>query len=402
LGDVHSLVSLAAKDKGLFFNIEYDFPIPEVIYSDPVRLKQIIINVCNNAIKFTDEGGVSVKVSCDSESGLLVVKIIDSGIGLNKDQISRIFEPFTQADTSTTRQYGGTGLGLHLSRQLARKLGGDITVESAPDVGSCFCISVDVGKIENSKMITSIPEIKQTPNLTIIDGHGPKVKGAVLLAEDNADNQRLVSMYLKTFGATVTIANNGKEAIDKIKEDEFDLILMDMQMPVMNGIDATKYLREMGYTKPIVALTANAMKEDRTSFHQAGCNSFIKKPISQQEFKECIFKYLKEVEIIEEQKEPITSTILIDEPEMKDLIDRFIEKIPEYITRIKKSNDNRNWQELRENVHDLKGTSGNYGFDELYKLSQDIEFELTKENYRGVQYDIDKLDNVYIRIKSGA
>ena len=401
LSEVHSLIALTAENKGLFFDVEYDFPIPETVISDPVRLKQIIINLCNNAIKFTAIGGIHVKVSCDRNARLLIIKVIDTGIGLSKEQIKKIFDSFTQADTSTTRQHGGTGLGLHLSRLLARKLGGDITVESTPDVGSCFSVSVSIGDMDGTKMLTSMPEMKQVSNLTIIDGRGSLVKGKVLLAEDNTDNQRLVSMYLKKLGAEVSIANNGKEAIEQTDKGDFDLILMDMQMPVMNGIDATKRLREMGYTKPIVALTANAMKEDVENFNQAGCDDFIQKPISQKQFKENIFKYLEPVEVTEEITNPITSTILVEEPEMIDLVERFIEKLPQYISRITESYENNKWDELRKNVHELKGTSGNYGFDELYKLMQSIEFELTKENYQGVQYDIDKLDNIYIRIKSG-
>ena len=399
LADVHSLVSLMAENKGLFFEVEYDFPMPEMIVTDPVRLKQIIINLCNNAVKFTQKGGVHVKVSFDNK--LLTVNIVDTGIGLNQEQMEKIFSPFTQADTSTTRQYGGTGLGLHLSKQLAKKLGGDITVESTPEVGSCFSLTVTIGNVDGNKLLSYMPVINQVSTQTITDETGFKVTGRVLLVEDNIDNQRLISMYLKKLGADIVIANNGKEAIEQTAGTDFDLILMDMQMPVMNGIDATIRLREMDYNKPIVALTANAMKEDMDACYQAGCDDFIHKPISQQKFKDAIIKFLNPVGEIVESQHPLTSSLLIDEPDMIDLVQRFVAKLPQYIVNITKSGETKKWDELRKLAHDLKGVSGNYGFDDLYKLMQDIEFELTKENYTGVLSMVNKLPVLNERIQAG-
>lgn len=401
LSDVQALVSLAAEEKGLYFDVEYDFPMPEVIITDPVRLKQIIINICNNAVKFTTQGGVQVKVSYDENTNLLTIKTIDTGIGLSEEQISKLFNPFTQADTSTTRQYGGTGLGLHLSKQLAVKLGGDISIESTINIGSCFITTVDAGNCDENKLLSSMPEIKSVSAQPIIEGHDVNVSGKVLLAEDNTDNQRLVSMYLNKLGAEVVIANNGKEAVELTEKNDFDLILMDMQMPVMNGVEATKRLREMGYIKPIVALTANAMKEDVETCYSAGCDDFLQKPILQDKFKECIFKYLQSTGKAQDTNNPITSALLIDEPDMIDLVEKFVKKLPQYISRINESSDKKDWDELHKNIHELKGTSGNYGFEDLYRLMQSIEFELTKENYNGVQYEISKLDNMSQRIKAG-
>ena len=208
-------------------------------------------------------------------------------------------------------------------------------------------------------------------------------------------------MYLKKLGADIVIANNGKEAIEQTAETDFDLILMDMQMPVMNGIDATIRLREMDYKKPIVALTANAMKEDMDACYQAGCDDFIHKPISQQKFKDAIIKFLNPVGEIVENQHPLTSSLLIDEPDMIDLVQRFVAKLPQYIVSITKSGEANEWDELRKLAHDLKGVSGNYGFDDLYKLMQDIEFELTKENYTGVLSMINKLPVLNERIQAG-
>jgi len=399
--DVHSLISLMSEAKGIFFDVEYDFPIPETIVTDPVRLKQIIINLCNNAVKFTAKGGVHIKVSFDVNNSLLSVYVTDTGVGLTPAQISKIFDPFTQADTSTTRQYGGTGLGLHLSQQLAKKLGGSISVESTPKVGSCFCLTVATGVTDKSKLLSYMPEIKLVSTHSIVDEFEIRLSGKVLLAEDNIDNQRLVSMYLKKLGADVMVVNNGKEAIEQTGKDEFDLILMDMQMPVMNGIDAIKRLREMNYSKPIVALTANAMKEDVDACYEAGCDDFIQKPISQQQFKTSVTKFLTASTETQEENEPLLSSLLTDEPEMMDLVQRFAYKLPQYMENISVSNKNKKWDELRDYVHDLKGTSGNYGFDDLYKLMLNIEFELTKENYNGVHSLVKSLGNLCQRIQAG-
>lgn len=399
--DVSNLISLLAEEKGLFFEVDYDFPIPVTIKTDPVRFKQIIINLCNNAIKFTSKGGVHVKVACDLDNEILEVKVIDTGIGLDEKQIAKVFDPFTQADTSTTRQYGGTGLGLHLSRQLAEHLGGTIKVESTRDVGSSFTLTVATGKIDKNNLLTRMPETQQQYGRNIFNEEHQPLRGHVLLTEDNIDNQRLVSMYLKKLGTKVTIANNGKEALDMVNQKDFDLILMDMQMPIMNGIDATKKLREFGYEKPIIALTANAMKDDIETSYQAGCSDFIAKPINQQMFLESISKYLEPAELTDEIATPISSSLLEEEPELIDLIQRFVNKLPERIDEIKQHYDEKKWDSLRQNIHDLKGVSGNFGFEELYKIAQNIEFELLKENYGRISGRISELESMSKRIEAG-
>ena len=401
LSDVQSFVSLMAEDKGIFFDIDYNFPLPEKVVTDPVRLKQVVINLCSNAIKFTHKGGVHVKVSFNEDSQELIISIIDTGIGLTQNQISKIFNPFTQADSSTTRQYGGTGLGLYLSKQLAIKLGGDISVESTPDVGSSFTVTVATHNTENIKLLAYMPKVDVLSSQPIIDRYTHAVEGKVLLAEDNLDNQKLISMYLRKIGADVVIANNGKEAIELTENENFDLILMDMQMPIMNGIDATVRLKKMEYPAPIVALTANAMKEDIDTCYEAGCSGFLQKPISQQNFFDTVVQYLHPIELDLTKPLPITSTILIDEPDMIDLIEKFVARLPEYITKITKSHNEKDWENFKKSVHDLKGTSGNYGYNDLFKLMQEIEFELIKENFEGVLYCVNSLDALHTRIKAG-
>eukprot|EP00913_Durusdinium_trenchii_P028400 g26628.t1 len=281
VADVASLMRVRAEAKGLKLVIHYEGAVPETIQSDPTRLRQILINVVGNAIKFTETGSVelSIRLKCDSE---LQFKVSDTGIGVSESAIERIFNPFSQADSSTTRKYGGTGLGLAISKRLAQALGGDVTVTSTPGTGSEFLITISPGPLENVPMISGQYEAvsaSSRPKASV-----GKIDGRILLAEDGPDNQRLITFFLNKAGADVTLAENGQVACElacSASENgkPFDVILMDMQMPVLDGYGATRQLREKGYMHPIIALTANAMSGDRDKCIAAGCDDYATKPI---------------------------------------------------------------------------------------------------------------------------
>jgi len=293
--EVESIIKLQAKKKSLEFIVEYESVLPALIRSDPIRIKQILLNLCSNAIKFTDQGSVHVTVKFDEPLEMLTIIVADTGIGMTQEQCQKVFLPFKQADSSITRKFGGTGLGLSLSNQLANLLQGNLSVQSVPCKGSKFilkipCINLDgdspmccrIKKPAQQESTTSKPAINQQPLLS----------GDILVAEDNEVNQMLISMYLEKMGATVIIANNGQEAVQKTMEKEFDLIYMDMQMPVMSGTDAIKTLREKGYSKPIVVLTANTTDNDRLSCSNAGSDEFITKPIVRKILYDMTARYL--------------------------------------------------------------------------------------------------------------
>ena len=224
----------------------------------------------------------------------------------------------------------------------------------------------------------------------------------IFIVEDDDSIQILYKKSLALYGfEVIEIAKNGQEAIDIVRDNEFDLILMDMQMPVMNGIDATIFLRNQGYSKPVIALTANAMKEDVEACYKAGCDNFIQKPVIQHQFMKVISDYLQPATVTDEQTSPIVSSLLAEEPDMIDLVERFVARLPVFIEKINLNYEKKDWDELRRNIHELKGTSGNFGFDELYKLVQNIEFELIKENYQSVGYFIKNMMNMNQRIKDG-
>ena len=279
LNDIEGMFQLKAAEKGLNLTIQLDDNLPTSITTDPTRLKQILTNTIGNALKFTVIGGVSVRVSLDKHShGLLQIEIHDTGIGLSNEAIKKLFKPFSQSDNSTTRKYGGTGLGLAISRELAQALGGDLELtETEAGVGSVFTIKIDPMPVgfNDSRQFAPIARRKTAgPNRKLLENQ------SILLVEDSSDNRTLIKRMLSKSGATVETAKNGREGFDKAKNGQFDVILMDIQMPEMDGIEATTLLRKAGYKKPIIALTAHAFKDERDRCIAAGYTDHIAKPIN--------------------------------------------------------------------------------------------------------------------------
>jgi PAS domain S-box-containing protein len=306
--DVLSLMDVKAQSKNLRLTADFLTPVPATIQSDTLRLRQILMNLVGNAIKFTETGSVSIGVRCDLAAGTMRFDVTDTGIGISPEQIGRLFEAFTQADTSTTRRFGGTGLGLRISKRLAEILGGDITVVSTPGRGSTFTLTISTGPLaggttispEEASSVVSAPLAADAPADTpppqpsnsqpVPPPALPLVGVRILLAEDGPDNQRLICFHLRKAGADVRTVENGRMAVETMTLDgtldaelaeppPVDLLLTDMQMPEMDGYNATRLLRAKGCRLPIVALTAHAMSDDRDKCLQAGCDSYATKPI---------------------------------------------------------------------------------------------------------------------------
>ncbi len=398
IDDVAAIVSPLALEKELRFEIDYQFPLPTHIQSDSLRLKQILINLCNNAVKFTQHGSVRIKVICDREQQRLTFKIIDTGIGLTAAQISSAFSAFTQADASTTRQYGGTGLGLYLSQQLAAMLGGEINVQSTPEVGSCFTVNIATGALNevafvNQRNVAENTDVAPSP-------YEVAVRGEVLLVEDNIDNQKLVSLFLRRAGARTDLAENGQRAVELAMQHAYDLILMDLQMPVMGGIEAARTLRQRGYRGAIVALTANAMQSDIETCTEAGCDELIAKPIQQDKLNRLLVRYLRPA-VAQDENGPIVSALLAEEPTLIDLVTEFVGRLPGTIEAIRAVHAARDAASLKSQVHTLKGSSGNFGYAELFKHCQAIEFEIAKADEPGITKLLDDLEGLVTRIAAG-
>ncbi|MBX2852066.1 MAG: response regulator [Phycisphaeraceae bacterium] len=294
-----------AKGKGVAIESVYETPVPESIQSDPVRLRQILMNLLGNAIKFTEIGSIKVLIGCDPEHECMSFRVQDTGIGMTPKQRDAVasFKPFTQADASTTRKFGGSGLGLRISNALATMLGGKIEVQSELGKGSVFTASIATGSLAGVAMIPPDQAKRMGGEKPAAQAKAPRAPGnapgalsglRILLAEDGPDNQRLISFHLKKAGAGVTICNNGLEAAEAIEQAGGQLphvVLMDMQMPELDGYGATRRLRAAGYELPIVALTAHSMDGDRQKCLDAGCDNYLTKPIDKVELIELCARY---------------------------------------------------------------------------------------------------------------
>ncbi len=289
--DVVSLMRVRAAGKGIALDRTFETPLPRSFPCDPVRLRQILLNLVGNAIKFTPSGRVALRIEFRPKTGgggTLRFAVEDSGIGMTEEQVGRLFRRFAQAEDSTARRFGGTGLGLALSKTFAELLGGQVLVRSCPGVGSTFTLEVPVPA--DSSTITWHPDAdgiaamhEERAQAAAHDDEQPNLTGVrILLADDGVDNRRLVAHHLAQCGAEVITAENGRDAVARLLADtapRFDLVLMDMQMPELDGYRATHLLRERGWSAPIVALTANAMSTDRERCLQAGCDDYLTKPI---------------------------------------------------------------------------------------------------------------------------
>jgi PAS domain S-box-containing protein len=294
--DVASAVRARASGKGLRLSIEYEGAIPQTITSDPTRLRQILLNLVSNAVKFTESGAVSirVRVRSNADEPRIEFEVADTGIGMSPNELSRIFEPFSQGDESTARRFGGTGLGLAITRRLTELLGGEIRVESAQESGSRFIVSLATGRV-GGRVEHAAPRESAEPRP---EPQPSRLAGRVLVAEDGPDNQRLVRTILARAGLDVEIAENGRVALDKVRAAEeagvpFDAVLMDIQMPELDGHAATRALRSRGFTRPIIALTAHAMSTDRDRCLASGCDDVATKPIDRKSLLDLLGHYLE-------------------------------------------------------------------------------------------------------------
>ncbi len=402
--DLESLLTMQAKQKGLVCGISYRYPLPEKINTDPLRLKQILINLCNNAIKFTEHGSVYLEIGFDKKQEILCIDIVDTGIGMTPEQLENIFEPFTQADSSTTREYGGTGLGLSLSLQLANMLGGSIAVDSRPGRGSKFTITINAGDMSNITMLDTLPihSFGSGYRRSRSDDNPLKLSGTVLLAEDMPDNQRLISIFLRRVGVEVKLVDTGLAAVNAGLGSEYDLILMDMQMPVMDGLTATTRLRNLGYQGPIIALTANASKQDRDECLAAGCNDFITKPITQGLFYQVLQRYLTPSDDSQTAVLRIHSTLLEEGEEFRDVVDQFLKRLPRILQGIQKGYDTEQWTDMQRQVHDLKGLGGGMGYPMLTHIARDIELPLKTGDYHRLPDLMQQLEHLCQRILDSA
>ena len=441
--EVVSLMRAQATAKNLTLTTELAQPLPETVLTDPLRLHQVLVNLVDNAIKFTDQGEVrlAVRLNTDSDHLRLFFDVADTGIGMNEEQVGKLFKPFTQVDNSSTRKFGGTGLGLCISKHLAEALGGNIEVYSEPGKGSTFSVTIDPGPLDGIHMVQHAHKPMRNRESATIASASDKIvlHGRILLAEDRMENQQLIALLLRKAGADVVAVENGQLAIETALAayelgEPFDVILMDMQMPVLDGYEATRQLRKRGYTAPIVALTAHAMAGDSQKCLAAGCNDYLRKPCQYRTLLEMVARHIIVAkddrpllpDCIEpsaassrthndapdsstSERQAIATTLstfiysnLADDPDLGKLVDLFVQRIPDWIKALDAQAKSRNWNQLAETAHQIKGTAGCYGFDEIMSCAAQLETALREVRQEEQIYSIlDDLFSLCQRARSG-
>ena len=367
IDDVFQLTRSQAEAKGLQCTLELQFPLPVYLYNDALRFRQVLLNLTSNSVKFTKKGKIVLSVAYDVLRQRLTIKVKDSGIGMTPEELSRIFQPFVQADATVTRHFGGTGLGLCISKKLMQQMDGDIQVESVKGIGSCFELHFNCSA-QQPELVDSFT--KESGVACADSNVKPVPQLHILVAEDNPDNQLLLKLMLAKANASCVLVDNGHKAVERALAEDFDLIFMDMQMPLMGGEEATRLIRHAGIETPVIAVTANVMTEDLERYKAAGCQSLLPKPVMQSDLLNILGKFgaktsLTAVELLEQQ--------LAQDPQMQALKQQFSAQLPQLYSELQGYCNAGQWRELAFAAHSLKGSAGSMGYPELTRLAGELE-----------------------------
>ncbi len=424
-------LQVKAQEKGIALTLQAGGDLPESVSSDPARMRQIVLNLLSNAVKFTEKGGVRVVLRCvaSGADGTYTVEVHDSGIGIAPDKLESMFDPFTQADASITRRFGGTGLGLAISRKFARAMGGDIVATSVPGQGSTMTLTFATGPLHG------VPLASGAQLLTAQDAQGAAQRvrwqlppSRLLVVDDGAENRELLSLVLAEQGLWVEEAENGQIAVDKVAAGgSFDLILMDMQMPVMDGFAATRTLRARGVTAPIVALTANAMKGFEQEVLAAGCTAYVTKPVDIDVLLAELARLLggqqvqapvadapaAEVpaaeapavepaavvpEAVQAPAEPIVSRFATS-PRFAPIVRKFAARLQEQLGAAEQAWAGGDAAEVARFGHWLAGAAGTVGYDAFTEPARELEQRALQGDTAGVNESMAGLRNMAKRVE---
>jgi signal transduction histidine kinase/CheY-like chemotaxis protein/HPt (histidine-containing phosphotransfer) domain-containing protein len=425
--DTVALQRVTAQQKGLSLNYVWNGSIPERVKTDPARFRQMVTNLVGNAIKFTEKGGVTVALEMidtqdpgilDALKRLLALRVTDTGIGIGQDKIRGIFEPFNQADTTVTRRFGGTGLGLTITRQIAAAMGGKLTVTSQVGEGSTFTASIDPGPLDGVAMLAQMPQADVRPSTG--DGAPPDASISlhglrILLVEDGDTNRKLIAIMLSRAGAVVVTAENGRLGVDQAMSKSFDLILMDMQMPVLDGFRATAELRQRGITVPIIALTAHAMKDELDRCLQAGCSSCLSKPVDIGVLLQTVHATVvggkpaapapsappqttwerPSDAVFSEGGDFIQSTL---PPKFADIVGRFVPQLKQMVRDLRAAFEQRNLPTLHRLTHALKGSAGMAGFNSFTEPTERLSGAVHEADWTRAAGSLAELERMADRV----
>ncbi len=417
--EVVKVLGVRAGEKGIGLELKVQDDVPETIIGNSGRLRQIVTNLVGNAVKFTEHGGVTVTAYVERLSGddlQLHIDIVDTGMGMNTEATSRIFQDFVQADVSVARKFGGTGLGLSISRKFARALGGDITVESEPGVGSVFRVTVNAGSAvgvawippEQALAVANLP-LKQEST----DWVFPAAR--ILVVDDGPENREFVKVVLEEHGLTIDEAINGRIAVEMATATNYDLILMDVQMPEMDGLTATQTLRDSGLKTPILALTANAMQGFEQELLAAGYTDYMTKPIDldlfisklaqllnakprQNTLPESIMSESPQGQVPEENDiSPIVSRLGLN-PRFSNVISRFVTRLEEQLPAMDAALSARDFETMAQLAHWLKGAGGTVGFDVFYEPASELELASKAMDLAAIKRQLQQIHGLAERI----
>jgi PAS domain S-box-containing protein len=424
--NIESLMYPKSLQKGIKFAIVFDTPVPDTICTDPTRVRQCLINLIGNAIKFTEVGHVTVHVSLTNDNNGTSIRfdVSDTGIGISQENQEHIFDMFTQADNTVVRKFGGTGLGLSITRQLAGLLQGSLGISSREGEGSTFSLCIPAGRdVTSQTMLNGINRNAGTESHIRLQ---KEFVGHILVAEDNKVNQMVIETMLAKMGLEVTLCQDGLEALNSAKTEHYDLIFMDVNMPNMNGLAATRLLREAGLDVPIVALTAGVLQEDIRNTQSAGCNEHLAKPINRTELIEVLKTYLPSqqkslqqgtIPVMVSQRSTLTGDaseaplsdtsgesptdgvdldcpldlsrligLFNDEHMVRHIIQIYIEEAPKIMENLTIAVENRISNDVELLAHSLKGMSAQIGVESLRQKAYELECA-AKVNHTDV-YDL--------------
>jgi PAS domain S-box-containing protein len=397
VNEVADIMQLRAEEKGVSLAVEFPVPLPATVRTDPARVRQIVTNLVGNALKFTRDGLVSLSVGVQrlpDGTARLTLDVTDTGIGIASDKLDAIFEPFVQAEASTTRQFGGTGLGLAISRRFARALGGDITVTSVPERGSTFHVTLDTGPLDDVAWLAPAALAAAHGRVADTPEHGTWRFPArrVLVVDDGAENRELVRVVLEGAGLQVVEARDGAMALEQVERTRPDLVLMDVQMPVMDGYTATRCLRERGCHLPVLALTANAMKGFEAEIAAAGFTGYLTKPVDIDGLLAELARHLGGERLaapaLADARAPAPARMPVGAPaadgppivsrlaghaRLVRVVRTFGQTLPEKLQAMDAALAAGRLDELAALAHWLKGAGGTVGFDEFFEPARQFE-----------------------------
>lgn len=405
-----------ADEKNIYLKFVTGENVPEVLFGDSVRLNQVLLNVVGNAIKFTEKGGVTISanlVKKENDYAVVQFSVTDTGIGISEDKLDYIFETFTQAEAHTTRKYGGTGLGLNIAKSLIEKQGGTINVTSAIGHGSKFYFELpfEIGSSKWTGQVIPIGnEIPNNVNLSNV---------SVLLIEDNLINQRIVMFDLGKWKVNTDVADNAEIGIEMLRHKKYDIILMDISMPGMDGLDATRYVRsqfsEPVRSIPIIAMTASAFAGEKEKCFEAGMSDYISKPYNVKLLYSMIVKWAigeeseesvtpNEMDGVNNEEDENVNIIKLSSREnnsnekddlyIKEIVSLYIQAMPGYLIELNRYKHEKNWEKLKKIAHKMKGMVCYFGFEELTHCLNEIE------SLQGIEHDIKRLDHLLEKVNS--